>query len=510
MKRVLMVSFQFPPMAGSSGVQRALRFAQQLPAHGWSPSVLTAHPRVHEQTGDDLMAEVPSDLPVRRAFALDAARHLSVARRYPGMLARPDRWTSWLLGAIPSGLAMIRATRPSVIWSTYPIPSAHLIGYWLSRCSGLPWVADFRDPMAHDGYPADPVLWRSFAAVERRVFSRARRFTFTTPGAARLYAERFPAAADRLRVIENGYSEDAFQQAQALVARDGAIDGPSTSQRSTQAANAPLTLLHSGIVYPDWRSPVHVFRALSAAKAEGAIDASRLRVRFRAPSHADFVLALARTHQVDDLIEVLPPLPYAEALAEMLRADALLLLQSKDCNDQIPAKAYEYLRARRPILTLADPAGDTAQLMRRAGLPHQAALEDGEGVARVLRAFVSALQQGTAVRPDEAVIASASREARTEALARVLDEVLDEARPDAVVRAPTAAGATASADGPLTTSAASPAPATAASPAASPTESPTESRRATETAPASSPVDALTRATGPVSRPVATTAVPKA
>ena len=103
MRRVLMVSFQFPPMAGTSGVQRALRFAQQLPASGWTPSLLTAHPRVHAQTGTDLLEEIPPDLVVRRAFALDAARHLSIAGRYPGFLARPDRWHSWLLGAVPAG-----------------------------------------------------------------------------------------------------------------------------------------------------------------------------------------------------------------------------------------------------------------------------------------------------------------------------------------------------------------------------------------------------------------------
>ncbi|MET0211279.1 MAG: glycosyltransferase, partial [Burkholderiaceae bacterium] len=116
------------------------------------------------------------------------------------------------------------------------------------------------------------------------------------------------------------------------------------------------------------------------------------------------------------------PLPYAEALAEMLQAEGLLLLQSNDCNDQIPAKAYEYLRARRPVLTLADPAGDTAQLMRRAGLPHQAALEDGPGVARALTLFLNDLRDGSAVLPAPAAIAAASRQARTGELARVLDD----------------------------------------------------------------------------------------
>lgn len=431
MRRVLMVSFQFPPMAGSSGVQRALRFAQQLPALGWSPSVLTAHPRAHAHTGDDLLEEIPPELPVRRAFALDAARHLSIGGRYPGFLARPDRWHTWLLGAVPAGLRLIRQTRPDAIWSTYPIPTAHLVGYWLSRLSGLPWVADFRDPMAHDGYPADPVLWRSFAAVERKVFARAARCTFTTPGAARLYAQRFPAAADRLRVIENGYSEAAFQQAERAVRMEGAYASPSTA---AAPAAGPRVLLHSGVVYPDWRSPARLFEALAAAKVAGRVDAARLRLRLRATAHDDFVLALARRLDVADLVEVAPPLPYADALAEMLRADALLLLQSNDCNDQIPAKAYEYLRARRPVLTLADPAGDTAQLMRRAGLPRIAALEDGPGVAAVLDRFLDDLFHGRAALPAASAIAAASRESRTGELARVLDEACAPQMPTAEAR----------------------------------------------------------------------------
>lgn len=421
MRRVLMVSFQFPPMAGTSGVQRALRFSQQLPASGWTPSLLTAHPRVHAETGADLVEEIPPDLVVRRAFALDAARHLSIAGRYPGFLARPDRWHSWLLGAVPAGLKLIRETRPDAIWSTYPIPTAHLVGYWLSRLSGLPWVADFRDPMAHDGYPADPVLWRSFAAVERKVFERAARFTFTTPGAARLYAKRFPAAADRIRVIENGYSEEAFQQAERSV-------------RSGHGAAGPRVLLHSGVVYPDWRSPARLFEALAAAKAAGRIDASTLRLRLRATAHDDFVRALAERLGVGDLVEIAPPIPYADALAEMLRADGLLLLQSNDCNDQIPAKAYEYLRARRPVLTLADPAGDTAHLLRRAGLPYNAALEDGPGVAAALDRFLDDLFHDRAALPAPPAIAAASRESRTGELARVLDEACAPQMPIAEAR----------------------------------------------------------------------------
>ena len=70
MKSVLMIAYHFPPLAGSSGIQRTLRFVQHLPSHGWQPLVLSADPRAYEQTSDDLMTDVPPGTVVRRAFAL--------------------------------------------------------------------------------------------------------------------------------------------------------------------------------------------------------------------------------------------------------------------------------------------------------------------------------------------------------------------------------------------------------------------------------------------------------
>src|SRR5262245_10397164 len=125
MKRLLMVAFQFPPFAGSSAIQRVLRFVQHLPSCGWEPIVLTASPVAYDARAADLLAEVPNNVIVERAFALDAAKHLSIFRRYPGFLARPDRWVSWRLGAFVAGIRIIRRYRPQLLWSTYPIATAN-------------------------------------------------------------------------------------------------------------------------------------------------------------------------------------------------------------------------------------------------------------------------------------------------------------------------------------------------------------------------------------------------
>lgn len=408
MKRVLMVAFHFPPLAGSSGIQRTLRFVQHLPRYGWQPLVLSASPCAFERTSDDLVQDIPPETVVRRAFALDTARHLSIGDRYIGAMARPDRWISWRFDGVRQGMRMIREFKPDAIWSTYPIATAHLIGAELQRRSGLPWIADFRDPMAQPGYPSDPLTYRKFTAIESVAVERARSCVFTTPGAARTYRDRYPDAANRIVVVENGYDEESFHSAQSPAGDAGPLR-PGT-----------LTLLHSGIVYAQERDPTALFEALRRLRELGMVAPANLRLRFRAAVHDDLLHRLAKAAGVADMIETMPPLPYREALHEMCRADGLLVLQAGDCNDQIPGKLYEYLRAKRPIVCLTDPRGDTAALLRSAGLDAIADIASATSIANCLGNFLAALRVNQAALPDPALVAGASRAERSRALAEVL------------------------------------------------------------------------------------------
>jgi len=414
MKRILMIAYHFPPLAGSSGIQRTLRFAQQLPDFGWEPIVLTVHPRAYERISNDLLREVPPNLVVHRAFALDTARHLSIARRYPSFLAQPDRWMSWRWGAIVAGLRLIRRYQPDVLWSTYPIATAHQIGAILHRYSGLPWIADFRDPMAQEGYPEDPRVWRSFKAIEEQVLRQAVRCVFTSPSAVRDYRERYlRTPPERFRLIENGYDEESFAGLDASAAARGPLHP------------GKLTLLHSGIVYSSERDPRAFFAALGGLLQSGQLDPARLVVRLRATAHDEWLRGLAAEYGIAGIIDLVPPLPYREALEEMLRADGLLIFQAANCNAQIPAKLYEYLRAGRPILGLTDPAGDTAVTLRQAGCRYLARLDDREEIAGTVSRFIAAVSAGMASGLDAKVVTGAARRNRTGEFARLLDKLLD-------------------------------------------------------------------------------------
>jgi glycosyltransferase involved in cell wall biosynthesis len=412
MKRVLMIAYHFPPLAGSSGLQRTLRFAQQLPEFGWQPIVLTIHPRAYERTSDDLLQEIPGEIAVVRTFAFDAARDFSIGERYPAMLARPDRWSSWKFTAIPAGLRLIRDSRVDAVWSTYPIATAHAIGNALQRRSGLPWLADFRDPMAQEGYPPDPKTWCSFKQIESRALRKSRFSIFTTPGAARVYKRTYPHAAERITVLENGYDEETFADLERL----GVDASPLT--------RGAITLLHSGIVYPSERDPTCFFAAVKQLADTGKVRPEQLRIRFRAAVHDALLQELARRFGIESYVELLPPLPYREALVEMMRADGLLVLQASNCNEQIPAKIYEYLRCGRPVLGLTDHQGDTATVLRNAGLETIAALASKEEITTALYMFITAVRNRHAPLPRPDAVLAASRRCRTGGLAHLLDEAL--------------------------------------------------------------------------------------
>jgi glycosyltransferase involved in cell wall biosynthesis len=418
MNKVLMVAFHFPPQRGSSGIQRTLKFVHYLPARGWQPVVLSAHPRAYEDAGG---APYTGPAEVTRAFALDTARHLALGGRYARALALPDRWISWVLGAVPAGLRLARRHRPRVIWSTYPIASAHLVGLALHRLTGLPWVADLRDPMIDDAYPLDPWMRRAAAWVERQTVHHCARAVCTTPGAVRSYRARYPELPpERFRLIENGYDEEEFAHAPA--------HAPAASE------NRPFVLLHSGIVYPSERDPAPLFAALGRLRREGAPGIADFRLCLRAPVHEALLAALAREHGVEDMVEIGPVLPYRAALAEMLAADGLLVLQAANCNDQVPAKLYEYLRAGRPVLALTDAAGDTAALMRAAAVDTVAPLDDADAIAQGLLRFLALARSGRAPLAAPAFVQRQSREARTAQLAALLDEVAAEAPARAALR----------------------------------------------------------------------------
>jgi hypothetical protein len=417
-KKILMVAYHFPPATGSSGHLRTLSFAHELPHHGWQPIVLTATRTAYPAADDGVNTNVPDGVEIHRALALDAARHFAIRGRYLRRTALPDRWANWALAAVPLGLSLIVRHRPEILWTTYPIATAHLIGLALHKLTGIAWVADFRDPMIEvDPYtgqrhPKEPDLWRARSWIESHAMKSCSRSVFVSPGALKICSTRYPAVPPQaLALVPNGYDEESFAEAENRI--------PARPKR-----NGPIVLLHSGLLYPTPdRDPKDFFTALTKLKRDNVISVDSLRVVLRASGYDDQYRTQIAEFGLQDIVKLERPQPYVDALAEMLTVDGLLLFQGYTSNPAIPAKLYEYLRARRPIFALVHEDGDTAATLRAEGVGRIVPLDSPEKIAEGLRQFLIDVSNNASPTMPKETVKKFSRQARATELALLLDEV---------------------------------------------------------------------------------------
>jgi glycosyltransferase involved in cell wall biosynthesis len=262
-------------------------------------------------------------------------------------------------------------------------------------------------------FPDTMALRNARLWVERRCVKHARALVYCTEGARQIAVRRYPDADPaKSTVIPNGFEEDHFR------------DIPPSDDASS-VATRPLTLLHSGTVYAsEDRDPTRLFDAIAALQQADQLSGKTLKVMFRASGATTWLKALIDDRRIGGIVELVPPIPYREALAEMVSVDGLLILQGYTSNPAIPAKLYEYLRAGKPILALVDRDGDTAGLLRRLHVGRLCSIEDISEIASGLSAFMSEVRSGRSPVLATAAASEFSRERAATDLARLFDRII--------------------------------------------------------------------------------------
>lgn len=408
MKRVLMIAYHFPPIQGSSGVHRTVQFARHLPSFGWAPIVVAPHHRAYPAIGDDSWAKLPEEAIVRRAFALDSARHLSVKGKYLGVTAIPDRWISWWPAAVFECMRLVRKYKPQVIWSTYPIATAHLIGLTVSRMTGIPWVADFRDPMVQEGQPATRLNRRVHQFLEKAIVRQASRCVFVSRSVQEEFARRYSYKDPQCwQLIENGYDESMFEPYDHLYHAE-----------SKWSPGRPIKMLHSGTLYSSGRNPQCFLEAIKSVLEKNKIN---LEVVFRGCGNEEKVGEQISLLGLSQIVKILPPISYDEAIREMFQSDVLLVFQGSVFNKQIPAKIYEYLRTGRHILGMTDKNSETAKVLKNCGKTHISCIESREDIEKKIIEIVDSFELKKTEKRDLIKIKTFSRYQSAKKLVELLD-----------------------------------------------------------------------------------------
>ena len=79
MKRVLVITYYWPP-SGGSGVQRWVKFAKYLPQEGWQPVIYTPENPEYTAIDHTLEAEIPHDTEILRRPITEPYDHRNLVR----------------------------------------------------------------------------------------------------------------------------------------------------------------------------------------------------------------------------------------------------------------------------------------------------------------------------------------------------------------------------------------------------------------------------------------------
>ncbi len=374
MKRVLIISYYFPP-SGGPGVQRVLKFTKYIREYGWQPVILTVKDADYPARDESLLDEIPSDVLVYRTKIFEPyqvyrkftgkkpgtpvdvntipkpGEKRSLSERMAEFIRAtffiPDARIGWYRYAVKEGLRIIKQHNVAALYSSSPPYTCSIIARALKRKTGLPWIAGFRDPWR--GFLSTPKRWvipnlidRHF---ERSTFLECDAMEVAWKGIIKDFSEKYPnISTTKCYHLPNGFDSADFPSVEVI-------------------HSDHFTVTYTGSMYGK-RNPESFIRAVRNCIEKKLVDPTRIRLqfigRFGAEVHEMFLDDIVR-----DSIVVKEYMSHGKSIRHLFQSDALLMIvDDYQGNEEIvPGKVFEYIGASKPIITIA-PEGAVTDLIQ--------------------------------------------------------------------------------------------------------------------------------------------------
>jgi glycosyltransferase involved in cell wall biosynthesis len=425
MKKVLLVSFFYPPIISPGGV-RPFKLKKYLPEFGWHVVVLTvgAHHFPVEMDADVCRVACKpvfgkkKPLPVSVSEKIqqigqgfDVSLRSRVLRKigwqgfssfhYPGLE------NGWISNAYIKGCEILSTGDFSAIISSFPPVASHCVASKLAAKFRLPWVADYRDEWSHEQYMAPRSgVWKT---IDTHIEKQTIRYTshLTTVSAPISSALKILHEKE-VSVIPNGYDMD---------------DYPSQGK---EMDSGKFSLTFTGHLNPkNHLSPV--LHAVADLAQNGIITEDNFALRF-VGKQRNSLTAECDEYNIEKYLELTGWVPYKESLNIQVSSHALLFpfWNTPGSEGVLSSKLFTYLGAARPILFFGSKSHIISDVLAQTGAG--LAVDTVEECKDVLRSWIQEWRRTGDIKMNrnEEEIAKYSRKYQAGQFADIINNVVQD------------------------------------------------------------------------------------
>lgn len=369
MKKVLVISYYWPP-SGGIGVLRSLKFVKYLRQFGWEPVVVIPDGADYPYYDEANAVDIPEGLeiikiPIIEPFKL--FKWLTSRKDTPlnnivhvrdkksifdnlgiwirGNFFIPDARCLWIRPSVKYLEHYLRTNKIDAVFSDGPPHTNTVIATQIARKFKIPFLADFQDPWTQVdyyklfkiGYFAD----KKHRKLEQDTFHAADKITIASPS-WKIDLEKI--GARNVDVVYYGYDEDDFVNIE-------------------KSTDKKFTICHSGLLGFD-RNPVNLFKAVSELMYE--IDGFKNDIEIKLIGQVDVEVKKGmEEYKIEEIVKLFGVVPRKISLEEICKSWILLLPlnQAENAKGRIPGKLFEYIRAKRPILSIGPDNSDVCKII---------------------------------------------------------------------------------------------------------------------------------------------------
>ncbi len=433
MKKILIITYYWPPAAGP-GVQRFLKTAKFLPEFGWKPFILTVKDGTYSSTDDSLENDIPEEAEVfktktKEPFKIyekltgnkgssksvgminlnnskNPIKKLSLFIRANCFI--PDPRKGWKKYAVEKAAELIKKEDISIVITTSPPHSTHLIGLSLQEKYNIKWIADFRDPWTNLYFnkmlPRTKRTIKKDKALENKVVSKADYITVISKGLQKEFKDR----NSNIGLIYNGFDEN---------------DIPKKINLNKDKC---FKIAYVGNFKPNQNISAF-WQAISELMQENHSLQDIIRIEFTGNTD-NRVNAFVEKYQLEKNVIFNNYVKHHEATQIMSNSDLLLFVVPKAENNKliITGKLFEYLATRNPILSIGPVDGNASSIINEAKRDKMLDYENLEAIKNTIKKYIDIWhQEPKKFKHNDDDIMNYSRKVLTKKLAEIFNKLYE-------------------------------------------------------------------------------------